>query len=110
MDFNKYCKKCGSPVTFQYGRTLGFCNTCLEEIDMKEAIAGYTKDARISQLKAMHSLMMNANDEGIYMTWIQLVPDCPMEEDFVSIALNDDEYNECFDLFVRLIKKDGNRY
>lgn len=59
---------------------------------------------RIEQLKAMHSLMMNTNDEEIYMTWIALgVPDCPREDDFEDIAEDDESYNECFDLFIRLI-------
>ena len=65
---------------------------------------------RIEQLKAMHSLMQNANDEEIYMTWITLgVPDEPHEDDFVYIAEDDDAYNECFDLFVRLIRDDDCR-
>lgn len=68
------------------------------------------KNARVAQLKAMHELMLNANDEGIYMTWILLMPDCPMEEDFEDIAADEGLYNECFDLFVRLIAKQGNRY
>lgn len=71
----------------------------------------YTKEARIAQLKAMHELMINANDENIYMIWIMTgVPDEPMEEDFEYIAENDKAYNECFDLFVRLIAKEGNRW
>lgn len=66
---------------------------------------------RIEQLKAMHSLMQNANDEEIYMAWITLgVPDEPYEDDFVYIAEDDEAYNECFDLFVRLIRDDGCRW
>ena len=70
----------------------------------------YTKEARIAQLKAMHELMVNANDESIYMTWICVMPDEPMEEDFEYIAEDDDDYNHCFDLFVRLIAREGNRW
>ena len=44
------------------------------------------------------------------MTWIYLMPDCPAEEDFESIAIDDEQYSECFDLFVKLISKKGNRY
>ena len=58
---------------------------------------------RIEQLKAMHSLMQNANDEEIYMTWITLgVPDEPHEDDFVYIAEDDDAtsvINFYFDIF-----------
>ena len=38
------------------------------------------------------------------------MPDCPSEEDFRDIAMDDNNYNECFDKFVRLIAKNGNRY
>ena len=69
------------------------------------------REARITQLKAMHELMINANDENIYMAWITTgVPDEPMEEDFEWIAEDDQAYNECFDLFVRLVAKKGNRW
>jgi hypothetical protein len=75
-----------------------------------EIIEGVTKDARIAQLKAMHQLMLEANDEDIYMTWIYRMPDCPTEEDFIDIALDDEQYNGCFDLFVKLVARDGNRH
>ena len=70
----------------------------------------YVKKQRITQLKAMHKLMLNANDEEIYMTWIYRVPDQPTEEDFEDIAEDDEEYNECFELFLKLIVKEGNRW
>ena len=71
----------------------------------------YTKEARIAQLKAMHELMINANDENIYMTWIITgVPDEPNEGNFEYIAEDDKAYNEYFELFLRLIAKHGNRW
>ena len=71
----------------------------------------YIKEARIAQLKAMHELMINANDENIYMTWIVTgVPDEPNEGNFEYIAEDDKAYNECFELFLRLIAKHGNRW
>lgn len=110
MNFNRYCKACGAQVEFQYESDTTCCSNCNKNIERKDTIAGYRRDARVSQLKAMHSLMMEANDESIYMTWIYRMPDCPSEGDFVDIALDDEEYNACFDLFVKLIVKDGNRY
>ena len=53
---------------------------------------------------------IEANDENIYMTWILLMPDEPTDEDIEDIAMDDEAYNECFDLFVKLIAKKGNRY
>lgn len=70
-----------------------------------------TRRTRVEQLKAMHSLMQNANDEEIYMSWITLgVPDEPIEEDFESIAEDDEYYNDCFDLFTGLIADRGCRW
>lgn len=70
----------------------------------------FTIEMRVAQLKAMHELMINANDEGIYMTWITgWIPDCPTEEDFIDCAENDEWYNETFDLFVKLIKDEDCR-
>lgn len=67
-------------------------------------VKNYTKRARIEQLMAMHELMLNANDEEIYMRWVTTgVPDCPDEGDFEYIAENDEAYHYCFDLFVRLV-------
>ena len=110
MDFSHYCKRCGHPVEFEYGETTAMCPKCNKEIQMKDTIRGFTREARINQLKAMHSLMLEANDEGIYMTWIYRMPDEPSEEDFIDIAMDDEQYNGCFDLFVKLIAKEGNRY
>ena len=70
----------------------------------------WTLRARIAQLKAMHELMLNANDEEIYMRWILLMPDEPTEDDFVNIAEDTEEYNEFFDFFVKLIADKGNRW
>lgn len=70
----------------------------------------FVKEARIAQLKLMHKLMVEANDENIYMRWIYLMPDEPTAEDFEDIAEDDEDYNECFDLFVELISLKGNRY
>lgn len=63
-------------------------------------------ESRINQLKAMHEVMCNANNENLYMTWISLgVPDCPTEDDFEFIAESDETYNETVDLFIKLVSK-----
>ena len=113
MDFNRYCRHCGNQVK----EAAVFCGNqtykcaCTDTLlNHTEVIPGFSRDARINQLKAMHTLMCEANDELIYMRWIYLMPDCPSEEDFEDIAIDDEEYNECFDLFVKLVAKEGNRY
>ena len=113
MDFNRYCKRCGSQTqeidVVDCNRAFQ-CKCTDRALNYKEVIPGFTLDARITQLKAMHTLMLEANDESIYMSWIYLMPDCPSEDDFREMALDDKAYNECFDKFVRLIAKNGNRY
>ena len=110
MDFNRYCRRCGNKTEeVEFLKTYK-CECTDSLLSYKEVIVGHTRDARITQLKAMHTLMAEANDENIYMSWIYTMPDCPSEDDFESIALDDKQYNECFDKFVRLIAKDGNRY
>lgn len=110
MNMNRYCKECGHHIKFQYGEQTAYCPICDKEIERKDTISGYTRDARVKQLKAIHELMCNANNEDIYMSWIYTVPDCPSHEDFVDIAMDDGQYNECFDKFIKLIQKDGNRW
>ena len=110
MDMHRYCKTCGHHINFQYGEATGYCPICDKQIERKDAIAGWTRSARINQLKAMHELMCNANDERIYISWTYTMPDCPSEEDFIDIAMNDDDYNACFDAFVKFIQRDGNRW
>lgn len=110
MNTKYYCKHCGSEVDFKYGVTQTYCTGCDTSIQRVNIIASHTMDARVNQLKAMHELMTEANDEMIYMSWIYVVPDCPSDEDFESIAISDEQYNEAFDLFVKLIAKKGNRY
>ena len=110
MDFNRYCRSCGHHIEINFQKFVGYCPVCNKDLTITDVIEGYRRDIRVSQLKAMHELMREANDEDIYSTWIWEVPDEPGEEDFVSIAMNDKDYNACFDLFVKLIGKEGNRW
>ena len=112
MDWSNYCKHCGRIVkeVFIDGPRVFKCMCQEELLKRSEVIEGHTREARINQLRAMHNLMCEANDESIYMTWIYLMPDCPSADDFIDIAMDDEQYNECFDLFVKLISKKGNRY
>lgn len=113
MDLDKYCKKCGRATTEIEpinGERAYKCECQKEPLKWNEVLPGFTRNARVDQLKAMHQLMIEANDENIYMTWIYRMPDCPSEEDFIDIAMDDEQYNGCFDLFVKLIAKKGNRY
>ena len=107
----RYCKECGHHIEFQYGKTTGYCPICDKELTLKETIADYTLDARMTQLRAMHDIMCEANDENIYFHWVTYgVPDGADMDDIKGIALDDEMYNECFNVFVELIAEEGNRY
>lgn len=107
----RYCKECGHPVGFSYGETLGHCPYCDKMLTLKETIADHTLDARMTQLKAMHDLISECNDENLYMSWIvNGVPDGADMDDIKGIALDDEIYNECWDLFIKLVAKDGMRW
>ena len=62
---------------------------------------------RLDAIIAMNTLVMDMNDEGAYMTWIYLVPDCANEWDFIDFAVNDEgtEENELFNEAVVLFKE-----
>ena len=110
MDFNRYCRSCGHHIEINFEKFVGYCPVCDKTLGPADVIQGYRRDIRVRQLKAMHELMREANDENIYSSWIWEMPDEPSEDDFVNIAMNDQDYNACFDLFVKLIAKDGNRW
>lgn len=105
-----YCKECGNHLEWDYENTTVNCPHCNKELTRKDVIHASTRQSRIEQLKAMHNLMLLANDEGIYMSWIYVMPDGATDEDFEDISIDDELYNECFDLFVKLIAYKGNRY
>lgn len=58
---------------------------------------------RAEQLYHMHELMRYGNYEGIYNSWIYEFPDSPTLNDFVEIALDEEQFNDCYNLFLRLI-------
>lgn len=104
------CKNCGGKATKEK-KNLFYCEDCQRHWERDGVLDEHTYKARITQLKAMHTLMCEANDESIYMSWAMCgVPDCPSEDDFESIALDAEMYNEVFDLFVKLIQDKDNRW
>ena len=104
------CKNCGGKAT-KDKNNLFYCEECQRSWERNGVLDKHTCKARITQLKAMHTLMCEANDESIYMSWAMCgVPDCPSEDDFEGIALDAEMYNEVFDLFVKLIQDKDNRW
>lgn len=105
----RICRYCGEIVYIDPDIPI-HCYKCDRDLEPNELISSWSLKARIQQLKSMNELICQANDEGIYYSWIYLMPDEATEEDFKEIALDDEQYNECFDLFVKLIAKKGNRW
>lgn len=110
METKYYCRNCGAEINTEYLKPSYICKGCKKQIEHKDLMRSWMLDARVSQLKAMHNLICEANDERIYMSWTYTMPDCPTHEDFVDIAMDDEQYNDCFDVFVKLIQDKGNRW
>ena len=82
-----------------------------EAKEMVAKMSRIEKD-RLDAIIAMNTLIMDMNDEGAYMSWIYLVPDCANEWDFIDFVVNDEgtESNHLFDEAVVLFKKLFARY
>ena len=71
----------------------------------QEPEAEYDEDA-VAQLELMHSVMQSMNNENAYFSWITTgVPDGATEEDYIDIASNSEEFDNCLELFDRLFTK-----
>lgn len=71
-------------------------------------ISKWTAETRIRRLKAMHEMVVCANDENLTMRWLSVgVPDCPTEDDFLSIATDSEEYDRIKKLFLEIITDKG---
>ena len=121
MEVNKhsyYCRQCGHEAVKHVeataaDMTVAYKCECHKGrlLFPNEVMPGYTLDARMKQLECMHTMIQNANDEDIYMVWVANgIPDGADEVDLLYIALEDSAYKECFDLFVKLIARKGNRW
>lgn len=115
-----YCKNCCEEVTeiTQKGdiKPQYSCGCQIKPLTRRDVVEDFVRDARVRQLRAMHELMCLANDETLYGRWICFMPDEPNDDDFHCMAVRDeerdgsDDYNSCFNLFVRLISQEGARW
>lgn len=65
---------------------------------------------RIALLKAQHEIIKYMNNEEAYMEWINIVPDCPQDDDFEFIAEDEELFAdamECFKNIMNLYLDDG---
>ena len=61
-------------------------------------------NSRVATLKAMDTIMRNAEDEQVTMAWLTGgVPDDADDEDYESIAAEDDVYYDICECFSRLV-------
>ena len=90
----KYTEACnGKPCC-------GDCDKC-----PIEPIGEVTLKSRVELLKKLHDIMMNMNDEDCYFRWITWVPDEPTDEDFKSIALDTEEFQQVLQFFMMLFNE-----
>ena len=101
-----YCRHCGSVVTPIENEGTYSCDCISTPLHKEDIIWWYTAETRRARVKAMHELVRLANDENLYMRWIYLVPDEPIEDDFFEIALNDELYEDTIKLFKKLVAKE----
>lgn len=106
----KYCPHCLRKIEWNYGTSEQNCPFCKQLLKSSDVMPDFIIEARINQLKAMHDLMKEANDEEIYYAWINEFPDEPQEDDFLYVSTHKEAYNDAFDEFIRLISYKGNRY
>lgn len=57
---------------------------------------------RFNAVQAMHHLVYSLNDENAYFAWIELVPDCPTGEDLMSVACDDELFEQTVKMFRHL--------
>ena len=66
---------------------------------------------KVKTLKLMHGIMQGMNNEDAYYSWIMTgVPDGATEEDYIDIALDEDNFDDVVNVFNRVFKryaKDG---
>lgn len=63
---------------------------------------------RISIAKQMNRYIIDMGDEEIWMDWITVgIPDAPTEEDYESIAEDNEEWMDLCVLFGRLVNAEG---
>ena len=63
---------------------------------------------RISIAKQMNKYIIDMGDEEIWMDWITVgIPDAPTEEDYESIAEDNEEWMRLCTLFGKLVGAEG---
>ena len=49
----------------------------------------------------------NINDQEIFMNWLYFMPDEATEDDYKSIAENDEDFNDCIRMFALITVLDN---
>lgn len=77
--------------------------------DRNQTVAEQIRAKRIENVRNMHGLVCELNNEGAYEWWsIDGVPDCPSDpDDFEWFAEDDENYEELIELFLKILKRYG---
>ena len=63
--------------------------------------------SEVNALKSMHDIIVRMNNGNAYFSWINVVPDCPCDEDFEYIASDKELLQDVVDLFRKLVDRYG---
>lgn len=72
-----------------------------------EEVSSEIIKSRIRKLKSWHEKLLNCDNEYAYLSWINIVPDEPCQDDFEVIAESDENFHEVEALYHRLIDRYG---
>ena len=62
---------------------------------------------RTDIIEAMHTIMLNMNDERAYDEWIRIVPDEPSDEDIDYISESKELREDAWQAFIEAIEEYG---
>ena len=75
--------------------------------EKNKTVAEQITEKRIENLRKMHDRMLHMNNENAYMWWIEYMPDEPSDDDFASIAEDDEQYEEMVEVFLKVLTRYG---
>ena len=74
-------------------------------IDPETPSLWYEMRDRFENIKAMNTIVKSINNEGAYYNhWIYIVPDCADDEDFMTIAFDEETFTDAVGCFKRLLQ------
>ena len=80
-------------------------SSIISDATLIKSMVDYGRSVNLKNVKDMHTIICNMNDERAYHTWIYTMPDCPSEEDFEDFAHDQSSYNDLAATFKRIVNR-----